>query len=67
MSSKENNTDFPKNKPSEESNKNSINSVQSNNAEENPDCNELVKPIPISLKLLKTQNSEFRKFCSYHG
>ena len=35
-----------------------MNSVQSNNAEENPDCNELVKPIPINLKLLKTQNSE---------
>ena len=58
MSSKENNTDSPKNQPSKDTNKNSINFVQSINTEENPDCNELVKPIPINLKLIKNQNSE---------
>ena len=58
MSFKEKNTDSPKNQHSKESNNYSKNSVESNNGEENPDCNELVKPIPINLKLLKTQNSE---------
>ena len=58
MSSKEGNTNSPKNHPLNESNENSMNSIQSCSDEKNPDNNELLKPIPINPKLLNNQNCE---------
>ena len=58
MSSKEDNKNSPKNQPSNELNKNSMNSIQSYSDVKNPDCNELLKPVPINLKLLNNQNGE---------
>ena len=58
MSSKEDNANTPKKQPSNELNKNSMNSIQNYSDEKNHDYNELLKPIPINLKLPNNQNGE---------